>query len=158
MNRYGIDVGGRRIGVARAIDGLVVPVTTIYRDEWNNGVDDVVDIVDRYGDKEVEFFIGLPVLMNGQFSTQAQITVAWAQQLQRALPQATIRMVDERLTSRSAHAQLYASGRGSRHHKEVIDQQSAVIILQQALATQDGEKTTSGIALDSLVADEGRLR
>ena len=50
-----------------------------------------------------------------------------------------VRLVDERMTTVSAHQALHAAGRKSKRHRSVIDQAAAVIILQSAL---DAERAT----------------
>ncbi|MGC5627868.1 Holliday junction resolvase RuvX [Georgenia sp. Z1344] len=50
-----------------------------------------------------------------------------------------VRLVDERLTSTSAHRAMHASGRPGRRHREVVDQVAAVLILESAL---DVERAT----------------
>lgn len=42
-------------------------------------------------------------------------------------------MVDERLSTVSAHRSLHASGRRMQDHRQVVDQVAAVEILQQVL-------------------------
>ena len=49
-----------------------------------------------------------------------------------------MRLVDERLTTVSAHRALRASGRPGRRHRQVVDQAAAVVILQSAI---DAERT-----------------
>jgi putative Holliday junction resolvase len=51
----------------------------------------------------------------------------------------TVRLVDERMSTVSAHQALHASGRAGRRHRSVIDQAAAVVILQAAL---DQERST----------------
>ena len=43
------------------------------------------------------------------------------------------KLIDERLTTVSAHRALHSSGRKGRRHRQVVDQVAAVMILQQAL-------------------------
>ncbi|MGO1173051.1 MAG: RuvX/YqgF family protein, partial [Actinomycetaceae bacterium] len=50
-----------------------------------------------------------------------------------------VRLVDERLTTTSAHRAMHASGRAGRRHREVVDQVAAVLILETAL---DLERST----------------
>ena len=45
----------------------------------------------------------------------------------------TIELVDERLTTVTAHHQLFDARIGGRKHRPMVDQQSAVVILQTAL-------------------------
>ena len=47
-------------------------------------------------------------------------------------------LVDERLTSVTAHRALHESGVAGRKHRTHVDQQAAVLILQAALDTERG--------------------
>ena len=44
-----------------------------------------------------------------------------------------VSLIDERLTTVSAHRQLFEAHKASNKHRPVVDQQSAVVILQTAL-------------------------
>ncbi|NMA78169.1 MAG: RuvX/YqgF family protein, partial [Actinomycetales bacterium] len=59
--------------------------------------------------------------------------------LSRDAPDIEVRLIDERLTTVSAHKALHSSGRKGRKHRQVVDQVAAVMILQQAL---DVERST----------------
>jgi putative Holliday junction resolvase len=50
-----------------------------------------------------------------------------------------VRLVDERMSTVSAHQALHASGRSGRRHRAVVDQAAAVVILQTAL---DAERSS----------------
>jgi putative Holliday junction resolvase len=50
-----------------------------------------------------------------------------------------VRLVDELMSTVSAHQALHASGRAGRRHRSVVDQAAAVVILQAAL---DQERST----------------
>jgi putative holliday junction resolvase len=47
---------------------------------------------------------------------------------------------DERLTSREAHAILYAAGKSRQEHKPLVDQVAAVLILQSFM---DGRRDSA---------------
>ncbi|EYR62824.1 endonuclease, partial [Actinotalea ferrariae CF5-4] len=59
--------------------------------------------------------------------------------LARAIAPVPVRLVDERMTTVTAHQALHASGRSGRRHRQVVDQAAAVVILQSAM---DTERTT----------------
>jgi putative Holliday junction resolvase len=59
-----------------------------------------------------------------------------------------VRLVDERLSTVTAHSQLQASGQRSKARRAVVDQAAAVVILQTAL---DAERS-SGRLPGELVA------
>lgn len=134
--RLGVDVGKARVGVARCDpDGLLAtPVETVPRDE--GAVARVVALADELSAFEV--LVGLPLNMRGEgtASTQDAREFAAAVAAASTLP---VRLVDERLSTVSAHAALRSSGRSQRSSRSIIDQVAAVVLLQQAL---DVEKST----------------
>jgi putative holliday junction resolvase len=75
---------------------------------------------------------GNPLHLSGELSAQAVKTRAFAEDLAQfsGLP---LRLWDERLTSREAHAILYAAGKTRQEHKPLVDQVAAVLILQSFL-------------------------
>jgi len=65
---------------------------------------------------------------------------AFADELAAALPM-PVRLVDERLSTVSAHSVLREAGRSQRDSRSIVDQVAAVVLLQQALDVerQSGE-------------------
>ena len=134
--RLGIDVGKARIGVARCDrDGLLAtPVETVARGDGSIG-----RLVELAGEHEAtELLVGLPLNMRGEdtASTTEARDVAAALAAAAGGP---VRLVDERLSTVSAHAALRDSGRSQRSSRSIVDQVAAVVLLQQAL---DVEKST----------------
>ncbi|MCR2761996.1 Holliday junction resolvase RuvX [Microbacterium sp. zg.B48] len=134
--RLGIDVGRARVGVARCDpDGmLATPVETVPRNEAS-----IPRIVALAGEHEArELLVGLPLNMRGEDTASTTDARAFAADLAAAsgLP---VRLVDERLSTVSAHAALRDSGRTQRSSRSIVDQVAAVVLLQQAL---DVEKST----------------
>lgn len=138
--RLGIDVGKARVGVARCDpDGmLAVPVETVPRDEAT--VARIAEIAHEYG--AFELLVGLPISLGGgeTASTADAREVAQAIAARTHLP---VRLVDERLSTVSAHAALRSSGRSQRSSRKLVDQVAAVVLLQQAI---DVEKSTGNPA------------
>ncbi len=134
--RLGIDVGKARVGVAKCDpDGLLAtPVETVPRDDAS--VTRIVALSDEHS--AVELYVGLPLNMRGEdtASTQDARDFAAALAVASGLP---VRLVDERLSTVSAHAALRSSGRTQRSSRNIVDQVAAVVLLQQAL---DVEKST----------------
>lgn len=130
--RLAIDLGEKRIGVARcdAEATMALPVETVYRCGGQE-IYDIVDIVDEY--QVMEIIIGLPRLLSGAEGKNSADVRQWAKNLSDIIPEITIRLVDERLTSVSAHRSLSAAGVQGRKQRFVVDQQAAVCILNQAL-------------------------
>jgi putative holliday junction resolvase len=134
--RLGIDVGRARVGVATCDpDGLLAtPVETVPRDDAS--VTRITALAEEYS--AVELLVGLPMNLRGEdtASTQDARDFAAALAAASALP---VRLVDERLSTVSAHAALRSSGRSQRSSRSIVDQVAAVVLLQQAL---DVEKST----------------
>lgn len=134
--RLGVDVGRARIGVARCDpDGLLAtPVETVPRDDAS--VTRLIALAEEYDASEI--LVGLPLNMRGEdtASTTDARTFAAALATASGVP---VRLVDERLSTVSAHAALRDSGRSQRSSRNIVDQVAAVVLLQQAL---DVEKST----------------
>ena len=147
--RLGVDVGTVRVGVARSdLHGmLATPVETVQR-----GSGDTARVLALAAELEVlEIVVGLPLALSGAETASTGDARRFAERLavEGSFP---VRLVDERLSTVSAHAQMRAAGRSQRQSRAVIDQAAAVIILQHAL---DHER--SGISVPGTVVtpDEG---
>jgi putative holliday junction resolvase len=136
--RLGVDVGTVRVGLAACDpDGiLATPVRTLQRDSRKNYDIAVLVRVVRERDA-IEVIVGLPRTLRGKERASAEMARNYAGLLARALAGAgldvPVRLVDERLSTVSAHSALHAAGVGSREHRKIIDQVAAAGILQHAL-------------------------
>lgn len=146
--RLGIDVGRARVGVARCDpDGmLAVPVETVPRDDAS--IDRIVQLAGEYD--LLEFVVGLPVNMQGADTASTTDAREFAASLhtRSGLP---VRLVDERLSTVTAHAALRSSGRSQKKSRSIVDQVAAVVLLQQAI---DMEKSTGNPAGATISPDE----
>lgn len=147
--RLGIDVGKARVGVARCDrDGLLaVPVETVPRSDAS--ARRIAELAAEYD--AFELLVGLPVSLSGGETASTADARTFADELGAAtgLP---VRMVDERLSTVSAHAALRESGRSQRSSRRIVDQVAAVVLLQQAI---DVEKST-GAPAGALLPDPKR--
>ncbi|GAA2917820.1 putative pre-16S rRNA nuclease [Microbacterium keratanolyticum] len=146
--RLGIDVGKARVGVARCDpDGmLAVPVETVPRDEQS--IARLVTLADEY--EPMEFVVGLPINMRGEDTESTADARRFARELSRASGRPAI-LVDERLSTVTAHAALRSSGRTQRGSRGIVDQVAAVVLLQHAI---DTEKRTGNPAGPEVSLDE----
>jgi putative Holliday junction resolvase len=146
--RLGIDVGRARIGVARSDpDGLLaVPVETVARTA--TAVGRIAELVAEH--EPLELVVGLPINLRGEDTASTADARAFAEALSRACGVA-VRMIDERLSTVTAHQALRASGRTQRNSRGVVDQAAAVVLLQHAI---DTEKNTGNPAGALLILDE----
>lgn len=134
--RLGIDVGRARVGVAKCDpDGLLAtPVETVPRDDA--AIARVIALAEEHS--AMEFLVGLPLNLRGEDTP----STADARDFAAAIAEASalpVRLVDERLSTVSAHAALRESGRTQRSSRTIVDQVAAVVLLQQAI---DVEKST----------------
>jgi putative Holliday junction resolvase len=128
--RLGIDVGTARVGVARSDPHgiLATPLETVPR--ARGALARVAELAVEYD--AIELIVGLPIALSGRDTASTDDARAFAAQL-AAVQGAPVRLVDERLSTVSAHSALRASGRNAKNSRSVVDQVAAVIILQHAL-------------------------
>lgn len=92
----------------------------------------------------IEVVVGLPVSLSGREGPAAAKVRSFAAELAQAVAPASLRLVDERMSTMTADSQLRASGmagtnkRSGKKRRAVIDQAAATVILQAAL---DAERT-----------------
>lgn len=156
----GVDVGKARIGIARsdALGMLATPLETVPRtlpqlraevvSEQEVSVlaaaeDTLVDSSDvqRIAELAAEYaaqavYVGLPLNLEGERTPSTVDAEFFAQVLARVLRSKLdipVRLVDERLSTKTAQQQLQQAGRRGKAHRAVIDQAAAVVILQQVL-------------------------
>ncbi len=134
----GVDVGMARVGVAASDpDGmLATPVKTLKRDLKKNS--DMTVLVKLAAERDVkQIFVGLPRSLSGGETASTAMARDYAGELTNRLvaarQQVEVRLVDERLTTVSAHRSLRDAGLDGRKHRAVVDQVAAVEILQQVL-------------------------
>jgi putative Holliday junction resolvase len=149
--RVGIDVGTVRIGVARSDrDGLLAtPVVTVQR----NGDNPIAVLTALLAELDaVEVIVGLPLSLSGAHtaSTEDALVVARELAFQTNVP---CRVVDERLTTVSAHSALRAAGKKQKQTRSVIDQVAAVMILQHALDSERSSGNLPGKELSEFPAE-----
>ncbi|MDQ6739780.1 MAG: Holliday junction resolvase RuvX [Actinomycetota bacterium] len=147
--KLGVDVGTVRVGLACCDpDGiLATPVRTLQRDVKKNY--DVRVLVREARERSaVEIFVGLPRTMSGAERSSAEMARSYAALLVQALAdadyQVPVRMIDERLSTVTAHQSLHAAGMSSRGHRAVVDQVAAVGILQHAIEMEKSRGSTVG--------------
>ncbi|WP_066519339.1 Holliday junction resolvase RuvX [Curtobacterium ammoniigenes] len=141
--RLGVDVGRSRIGVAVSDrDGLLAtPVETVRRQRGAD-VRRIAELADEYD--VLEIVVGLPLSLSGAETASTTDARSFAAELAHLGP---IRLVDERLSTKSAQQGLHAAGRTIKTSRAVIDQAAAVIILQHALDHERASGTPPGASL-----------
>lgn len=142
--RLGIDVGKARVGVARCDpDGmLAVPVETVPRSE--HSLSRLAELAAEYEPRE--FVVGLPINMQGTDTASTVDAREFAADLQQ-LTGVPVRMIDERLSTVTAHAALRSSGRTQRKSRSIVDQIAAVVLLQHAIDTEKSTGSPAGFVV-----------
>ena len=131
--RYlGLDLGGRRIGVAISDPGATIarPLETITVTGISQAVRQITELAGQY--EAVGIVVGLPLNMSGQPSPGSREVEAFADKLRGVCP-VPVYLEDERLSSRQAEAVLHSHGKKIKGNKDKIDRISAAIILQSFL-------------------------
>ena len=131
--RVGVDVGKARVGVARCDpDGLLAtPIETLPRDAHTARV-----VLAHVAELDaVEIVVGLPLSLGGGDTASTTDARDFAARLAEA-SEVPVRLVDERLSTVTAHRQLQAGGRRAKSSRSIVDQVAAVIILQNALDSE----------------------
>ncbi|HHL39534.1 MAG TPA: Holliday junction resolvase RuvX [Deltaproteobacteria bacterium] len=125
----GLDVGTRRIGVAvsDALGFSAHPLCTIER--RGTGAD-VAEVCRRAeGEQAAGIVVGLPVNMNGTAGPQAEMVMAFVDELRAATP-LPVETWDERLSTSAVERVLIEGNVSRRKRKEVVDKLAASYILQ----------------------------
>ena len=82
---------------------------------------------------------------NGGSSSSTRDARRWARDLASILPpQVCVRLVDERLTTVTAHRDLHEAGLKERSFRGIVDQAAAVVILEQAISTERASGVPAG--------------
>ncbi|WP_421778166.1 Holliday junction resolvase RuvX [Gardnerella sp. KA00747] len=142
----GIDLGDARVGLALSDPELTFahPIgnVQVFGDSFR-AIDDVMDLIEK--EKVRRVVIGLPLQLDGSEGKSAKKARRWGKNLAKRIESAKnegdwllsyvpdIVWKDERLTTVSAHRQLLQADFSSKQHRPMVDQQSAVLILQSAL-------------------------
>ena len=131
MHKLALDIGNARIGVAISQDSLSLPHSVIANS--GNSIAEILTLVQS--EQPQCIYIGLPLSLSGSHTQSTKMAIDFARQLETmvAIP---IRMIDERLTSKSASAALRAAGKNSRQQKGIIDASAAALILEFALSSE----------------------
>lgn len=128
--RLGVDIGSVRIGIAKCDpDGiLATPVAVLNPQELIGELRKLVDEL-----TPIEMIIGYPIDLRGEEAIAAKNVRLVAQNIMESFPNISIRLVDERLTTRVARTQLQQNGHSTRSDKELIDAIAATVLLEDAL-------------------------
>ncbi|MCA6364112.1 MAG: Holliday junction resolvase RuvX [Bacteroidetes bacterium] len=124
-----IDYGTKRCGIAVSdpMQLIATGLTTVHSK-------DILAWLAGYLNRETveTFVVGEPKRLNGQPTDATQHVEAFVKHLRKQFPLIPVQRIDERFTSKMAFQSLIDSGLGrkDRQNKALIDEVSAVILLQ----------------------------
>jgi putative Holliday junction resolvase len=130
----GVDVGSVRVGVARSDPRgvLATPLVTLARD--TAGGRDLAQLAALVREHDaVGIVVGDPVTLAGRAGVAARLARAYADEIRQQLPEISVQLVDERLTTVVAARTLGERGVRGRAGRAVVDQVAAVVLLQHWL-------------------------
>lgn len=142
----GVDLGEARVGLALSDPELTFahPIGNItVHGNAMDAIEDVIDIIER--EQVGLVIVGVPLLLSGKQGGSAHKAQHWMRELMSRLLEykhtgqiklddvPIVELQDERLTTVTAHRQLSDTLISTREHRSMVDQQSAVLILQSAL-------------------------
>ena len=131
MEKYiGLDLGTVTLGVATSDTlGFVHGLETFrfQKEAYSQARKYVHDLVAKTGIKNI--VIGLPINMDGTQGFRAQSSIRFKDDLLKEDESIKIELVDERLTSVSAHRTLSEMNISSKDHKKTVDRVAACEIL-----------------------------
>ncbi len=140
--RLAVDVGSARIGIAISEGSLALPLETLAATK-----ESLVAIQEIIKQRDVSVvYVGLPLNLRGEFTPSTTKAIEFAQELSGL--GLVVRMIDERMTTKSAQRLLQNSGKNVKESREYIDAQAAALILGFALNSERGG--VAGTALDDI--------
>ena len=139
MKILGLDVGAKRIGVARADSATRIAVPAGYIEVDGTEWQEIARLAKQYNTNL--FVLGLPRNNEGKETMQTEYVRNFARSLVRMIPGAKIKFQDESLTSVLAEERL--KKRKKTYTKGEIDEEAAVIILQDFLESIQRQSETN---------------
>lgn len=138
MRIVGLDIGDKRIGVALSdeLGWTAQPLETIARVTVEKDLKRLEEILKEYAVSKM--VIGLPRSLSGKITPQTQKVLDFVELLKKKMMTSPIpiEMWDEWFTTKEAEHILISADVSRKKRKGVIDQLSAVLILQSYLNAQ----------------------
>ena len=134
-----IDYGNKRVGLA-VTDELQIIATRLTSIHSKDVISYLTEFV--LNNKVETMVIGKPVNLRGEDTDSSESVKNFTKHLIKKFPTIKVVEIDERFTSKMASQAIAQSGmsKKKRQNKGLIDQVSAVIILQDYLKRRDFEK------------------
>jgi len=139
MNLMGIDLGSKRIGIAKSDSlGLAAhPVTVLTRRGGKRDLEAIGALVDEHEISEI--ILGLPLNMDDSEGRAAQAARKFADRLEKHLG-IPVHLWDERLTTWEAEKMLEQAMVKKSKRRKVVDQLAATLILKSFMDSHDKER------------------
>ena len=132
----GIDYGTKRVGLAITDELQIIAtrLTSIHSKDLINFLNDFFD-----KNKVDTIVVGMPVRLDGSKTNSTEAVVNFIAHLKRKFSDKNVVTIDERFTSKIASQTIAKSGmnKTKRQNKGLVDEVSAVILLQDYLAMKD---------------------
>jgi putative Holliday junction resolvase len=131
-----LDLGQKRVGVAVS-DDLLISITRlkpIARTNWKQLLRDVAEAVEKQNARTL--VVGFPLSLDGAEGSAAKTAQETARRFAQSLS-IPVFLQDERLTSVAAAEQLRAAGHNPREMQQLIDSESAAIILADFIGSSE---------------------
>ncbi|SNC76459.1 putative holliday junction resolvase [Hymenobacter gelipurpurascens] len=130
-----IDYGNKRVGLAVTdpLQLIATPLDTVHSQ-------DLVAYLKAYHLREPlsALVIGMPKNLQNEATDSTSAVVGVVRRLRKEFPEVPVHEIDERFTSRMAHAAMLAGGlsKKDRRDKATVDRVSATLILQSFLESR----------------------
>ncbi|QNH62498.1 Holliday junction resolvase RuvX [Hymenobacter sediminicola] len=130
-----IDYGHKRVGLAVTdpLQLIATPLDTVHSK-------DVLAFVKAYHQREPldALVVGMPRTLLNEATDSTSAVVGLIRSLRKQFPEVPVHEIDERYTSRMAHAAMLAGGlsKKDRRDKATVDRVSATLILQSFLESR----------------------
>ncbi|MCR5332898.1 MAG: Holliday junction resolvase RuvX [Bacilli bacterium] len=136
----GLDLGTKTLGIALS-DSLGIAAHgyenfTFEFGNYKKARERVLEICQKENVDEIA--LGYPLHMSGEVSPRAESSKRFKEDLEKENPNLKITLVDERLTTVIAHKRLMEADLSRKKRKDVIDEMSAVVILETYMQTRKG--------------------
>ena len=136
MRYLGLDLGTKTLGIAITdkTNTLSSPLKTLHfsSEDYESVINDIKEIISNYQISEIA--LGNPINMDGSRGFASKRSLSFKDLLNKEFPSINVTLIDERLTSVTAHNILSENGKKAINHKKSVDAIAATIILDTFLA------------------------
>ena len=139
MRILGLDLGGRRVGVAMSDPGAVIAsaLETVDGRDKDYLIAHIKELVEKHNIAAV--VVGCPLNQDGTAGAQAKNYGALTERIEQRLSVPVYKQ-DERFTTVEAHNTMRSLGENGRRRRESVDRVAAVLILQTYLDRMNAAK------------------